>query len=243
MKNKIYLLLALCLFSCNSETPQVNHIKPGKEKKVEDINLTLNNPVQLDSSNFVMYPLVLTTDEYKTDDSYGKSSGRTSTYWNIIFYNTANGESHLLDENRKMVIYQYQQNSESSGQNNINHTTNKLIFYTVKTLDHNQNGILDYKDPDYLFTSDNEGKNFKQISPPGATVNDWQLIEKTNKILMMVAFDTNKDKKFNEDDTVTPMIYDLNTNTVSKEIFDTKFTSKIKNLLDKNWLKKPKNND
>lgn len=243
MKNLVYLILATCLFSCTSEGDQSAVNKPGSKKENKNVvSIKFGNPTKLDSSTYVIYPLILSDEDGETD-SYS-SDNRSTTYWNMAFYNTLNGEYHLLTENKKMIIYQYEQkaaNASSSSNIDANagyNQTNKLIFYTVRSLDFNNDGHFDYSDPIYLFISDKEGRNFKQISPSNANVDEWQAIKETNKILMMVSTDSNNDKKFDDKDVVVPMVYDLNTNTIAKEIFNRDFKSKIEKQLNDKWVEK-----
>ncbi|RZJ63813.1 MAG: hypothetical protein EOO47_27915 [Flavobacterium sp.] len=247
MKYCLYLALIICSLSCTSDVKQqAGKNVEKKEGNKNTLSLKFANPSELDSSTYVIYPLVL-NDEEGESDSYGSSSGnRSTTYWNIAFYNTANGTYHLLDENRKMVIYHYDQkesgNSSSSNKedSNIYSEINKFIYYSITTLDFNKDERLDFLDPTYLFISDKNGEHFKQVSPDNGNVYEWKAIAKTNKILMMVAFDSNKDKKFNNEDKIIPMVYDLNTNTISKEIFKADFKSKVEDLFNKKWAFKAK---
>jgi hypothetical protein len=248
MKYSLYLALIICSFSCNNnvEDQVKNKVENKVDQKKQNNTLSLNfgSPTELDSSTYVIYPLIL-NDEEGESDSYGSSSGsRSTTYWNMAFYNTANGTYHLLDEKRKMVIYQYDQkeSGNSSSSNDEGGSTyseiNKFIYYSIRTLDFNKDERLDFLDPNYLFISDKMGNHFKQVSPQNANVNEWKTIKKTNKILMMVSFDSNNDKKFDKEDSVIPMVYDLNTNTISKDIFNPEFKSKIENLLNDKWATK-----
>ncbi|TCC88213.1 hypothetical protein EZ428_21050 [Pedobacter frigiditerrae] len=242
MKYFLYLALIICSFSCTRDVKQrVQKNVDKKEQNKNTLSLNFGNPTELDSSTYVIYPLIL-NDEEGESDSYGSSSGsRSTTYWNMAFYNTANGTYHLLDENRKMVIYQYDQkeSGNSSTSNDEEGTTysevNKFIYYSIRTLDFNKDERLDFLDPNYLFISDKNGENFKQVSPDNADVNEWKNITKANKILMMVMFDSNNDKKFNNEDKVIPMVYDLTTKAISKEIFKDDFKSKAEKIFNHEW--------
>lgn len=245
MKYFFYLALTTCLLSCTSDVEQKAEKKAEKKQQNKNrLSLKFGNPTELDSSTYVIYPLIL-NDEEGESDSYGSSSGsRSTTYWNMAFYNTANGTYHLLDENRKMVIYQYDQKESGNGsssndeEGNTYSEINKFIYYSITTLDFNKDERLDFLDPTYLFISDKNGEHFKQVSPHNGNVNEWKTITRTNKILMMVAFDSNNDKKFNNKDKVIPMVYDLNTNTISKEIFKDDFKSKAESLFNQKWATK-----
>ncbi len=246
MKFTSCLIIAICFFSCTSDVDHQKQSTPktGVTKGNNELILDFSNPFQIDSSEVVMYPLVLTNEEER--DSYSSRS-ENPIYWNIIFFNTKNGEHHFLDEQRKMVIYAY---SENNGEQESSSTKDMMggyslvkqfIYYSVRTIDFNHDGILDRADPNYLFISDKTGKNFRQVSPDNAHVGDWQTIKKSNKILMMVTKDNNQDGKFDDKDGRTPFVYDLNVQTPAKEVFDEKLKSKTKQLFNGQWNPKNKN--
>ncbi len=91
-----------------------------------------------------------------------------------------------------MLILNYETNydnssyysSEDSDTPKIdNYSSKYYIFYNMITEDLNQDKKLNYSNPTYLFITDKEGKNLKQISPSNLNVVDWKLIPKTNKII------------------------------------------------------------
>lgn len=247
--------LTTFLLSCNKPVDKPIEAKPLTEEqqtaKLDKLKLDFNQPVLIDSSVYVMYPLTLNNNEEEKRGFIESSSYSSPTiYWNIIFYNTANGEYHLLEEKRKMVIYSYNPRnsnnySTSSSSSDFNkylesgyNYVDKLLYYSVTVLDFNNDGKLNAQDPSYLFISDKAGRNFKQVSPDNVNVTDWQTIKGTNKILIQVTKDTNNDKVFNNIDETIPMVYDLNTNEISKAIFKEEFIIKLKKQLDEQWTKK-----
>lgn len=103
-----------------------------------------------------------------------------------------------------MVILSYNQNGYDSYSSDNNYQTlgvtqtKGYILYSVVSSDFNKDGKLDYYDPKYLFISDKQGNNFKQISPDNKNVLNWQLVEKTGIILFNTVTDKNNDKAFDE---------------------------------------------
>ena len=244
----IILIFTFGLLSCNSKTEKPVNNKPltaeEQKAKLASLNLDFSQPDLIDSSVYVMYPLILENNAETERGSYSK--GGPTTYWNIVFYNTENDEYHLLDDKLKMVIYSYNpgnsDGASSSSSSNFNeyldngyNQVNKLLYYSIITTDFNHDGKLNSEDPSYLFISDKAGRHFKQISPDNFSVQSWQTIKSTNKILIQVISDSNNDKKFNEEDLKIPMVYDLNTNVTSKEIFNDDFKLQLKKLLDDQW--------
>lgn len=245
--------LTTFLLSCNkpADNPiETNSLTEAQQSaKLDKLKLNFNQPVLIDSSVYVMYPLPFKNNEEEKRPFLESSYSNPTTYWNIIFYNTANGEYHLLDDKRKMVIYSYSprnsndySTSTSSDCNNYLESgynqVDKLLYYSVTVLDFNNDGKLNAQDPSYLFISDKAGRNFKQVSPDNVNVTDWQTIKGTNKILIQVTKDTNNDKIFNNLDETIPMVYDLNTNEISKAIFKEEFIIKLKKQLDSQWSRK-----
>jgi len=109
------------------------------------------------------------------------------------------------------------------------------IFYRVTIDDFNQDKKLTPDDPEYLFVSDKQGNNFKQISPTGYDLKSWQFIKSTNKIMMTVTKDTDTDKKFGDKDEVSSFQIDIDKQNQPTEIFSTDFKKKLKVMFDKDW--------
>jgi len=251
------LFLAATLGACSSESEKPADTKPlspaQKQARIEQIRLHFNEPVVIDSSVYIMYPLLLsTTEEDETDSSIGSSSySRSNTYWNMAFYNTETGESHLLTAPKKMVIYSHSEDNAGSGAATVSagsfakyaksgsSQAGKLIFYSVRTDDFNHDGIIDQKDPNYLFTSDKAGNDFKQISPDNYNVENWQTLKGANKVLIQGTPDTDNNKGFDERDITTPLVYSIRTNGPAKAVFSSPFNSSAKQLLHNQWAKKP----
>ena len=239
-------IIIIGLLSCKneSENQNVKNAFPKEQKKAEldKLKIDFNQPVIIDSSVYVMYPLSLKNDE-ESEIIYSSSYGKEVNYWNIIFYNTANGEYHLLNDSLKMVIHFYSSNNTdsdiSSSEVNFYHSFNnfnkvsKLLYYSITTQDFNNDGKLNSSDPNYLYVSDKTGNLFKQVSPNNLKVLSWETVKETNKILLVVMKDSNGDKIFNDSDESFPMVYDLTKNTISKEIFNNDFKNKLKMQLKK----------
>lgn len=200
--------------------------------------LSFESPVSIANSDYVMYPLAI-----KSDESGGlitKSDvRRTTQFWNFAFYNTATGEYHLLDKTQKMLVSTY----DASAQGDVNIPagkivlTDSLIFYSVRVTDFNKDGELTYSDPEYLFNSDKNGRNFKQVSPSNLNVTSWQAVKNTGKLLIQAVADINHDKKFDEDDKVIPYVYDLKTGKLH-QVFDEDFINNADKLFEKHWVNK-----
>ncbi len=236
----ILMLLAPSFYACNDapkvdSDAQVNELAiEVEDSKYNMLNLNFNKPTVIDSSDWVSYHLPFA--EYKeTDNGFSsKKYGRQTAYWNVVFYNTETKVSRLLSDSLKMLIHtiSYQNTTIHSGEQNLK--AKKTIYYTVTTTDFNNDLKLDTEDPNYLFVSDLSGKNFIQISPLNYDLVNWNLINRTNKVLIQARSDSNNDKKFNNNDELSSFIYDID-NQHLEPVFSDDFILKTKKLLLKNW--------
>jgi hypothetical protein len=246
--NRILILtfLTLSFLACNESpkddlTAQTTELKiENKSSKYETINLLVNNPIVLDSSDWVLYPLTLEELE-ETDKGFKSSSySRQHAYWNISFYNSQTKETRLLSDSLKMLI------NSISPKNNVviqsghrEKRNDRLIYYAITTRDFNQDGKLNSEDPKYLFISEPSGQDFKQISPENHDLLHWQTIRESNKILIQTRKDLNNDKEFDSDDETVSFIYDIDNQKI-EQIFSDEFNLKTKKLLENQWTKKKK---
>ena len=248
------LLTALAIFcvtftGCGNDDSKkieiLSSAKTADNGQPQSLTVNFNNPVLIDSTDYVMYPLPINKE---SRGGYSKifigSAGGPQVFWNIVFYDMVAKTYHLLDDKRKMVITGYSThngstygNDESVGmEKNDDH-----IFYAVIVDDCNKDGNLDLEDPAYLFISDKKGNNFTQVSPKGMHVFNWTVIKSTNKVLINIAGDTNNDKKFDTEDNSTPYIYDLKTGGIAQPALDKKFIDTAGKLFTKHWQVKKQN--
>lgn len=191
--------------------------KSGKNNDVEKKALASvsSQAVPVGGTTVIMYPLALRTQN-KADEGFKRYSSDSDSgpYWNIAFYDLKTGNSNLLDSGRAILINSFQK-------------LKTLIIYKVTITDYNSNDKLDDTDPVYLFTSDLNGKSFKQITPNDIDAKSFQVINGTEIILIQAIKDSTKDKKFGNDDEVIPMIFDATKATAAKHVFSTPFNKKV----------------
>lgn len=198
---------------------------------------------EIDTCGILMFPLTLSQADADRD-SYGSSRSEGS-YWNIIFYNSKTKEYHLLNESKKAVIWNYEirhdeynsSTSDVSFTPNI-HLVDGFIFYRVTITDFNRDQKLNRDDPTYLFISDKEGNNFRQISPDNCDLLSYEYIKASHKLLMNVRADNNNNKKFEDIDETSTFEIVINKNTKPTEVFSAGFKNKLKLLYQKTWLHK-----
>ena len=241
---KFLTFLTLSLWAC-SESPKdgltTQKTEPNIESensKYETINLLVNNPIVLDSSDWVLYPLTLEELE-ETEMGFKSSSySRQHAYWNISFYNSRTKETRLLSDSLKMLINSISPKNNVIIQSEIRKKENEgLIYYSITTKDFNLDGKLNSDDPKYLFISEPSGQDFKQVSPDNFDLLNWQTIRESNKILIQARKDLNNDKEFDSDDETVPFIYGIDNQKI-EQIFGDEFNLKTKKLLENQWTKK-----
>ncbi|MDO7847186.1 hypothetical protein Q5H92_12510 [Hymenobacter sp. M29] len=248
--------LAAGLAACNP-APKPPAARPGplspaqKQKQLAQLQLEYAGPEQTDSSAYVIYPLVLdkTTGD---EDSYSSSSGRyeVKRYWNLAFYNPATRAVHLLDSTRRMAIYGYESAAGEKGAavsgavfaryvRGSFQRVDKLLYYSVRTLDYNRDGQLTQADPNYLFISDKAGRGFRQVSPDNYHVVGRQLLPATNQLLLQAQVDANHDLRFDDLDPTVQLVYDLATGGPARAVFPPSVQLGLKKAFQAQWPAPP----
>jgi hypothetical protein len=231
-------LSAFTLPACSDSSQDVNlQEKLKKDTTANSQQIIFAEPQTIDSSHIVIYPLILQKESYSS--SYGSSSGgQRTSYWNLIFYNTETQNQNLLVTNRKMLIYSINFGASSSSSNSSDNVwTNGInvykenVIYTAVAKDYNANKQLDENDPTYLFVSNKDGTNLRQISPDNYNINSWEVVKGTTKLIMQGQKDDNGDKVFNENDAFVPWIVDVNSQTRAVETFQQDFIDSLKQRL------------
>jgi hypothetical protein len=197
------------------------------------------NTVDIDSSDYVIFPLAAALFDRNGEEEgvfFSKSSYKDggNGYWNFVFYNTANREAHLLDTSKILIRNFYVNDSEKMGA-----FAARYIFYEVAVKDFNGNGILDYRDPVYLYCSDLEGKNFRRVSPENCHLVNWTVPKKSSIVLAQIVADGNRDRKFDNKDLDSWIRIDFDPVIQSTPVFNSAIEEKIKTLFKKHYSKKP----
>ena len=240
MTKLLFIFLpAFVLTACADKRRDVNlQEKIRKDTTANSQQIIFAEPQTIDSSHIVIYPLVLEKETYSGGYSSGGSRQRTS-YWNLIFYNTETQSQNLLTPDKKILISSINFGSSSSPSDDIwtsgiNVYKNNII-YTVVANDYNANKQIDGDDPTYLFVSNRDGTNFRQISPDSFNINSWEVVKGTTKIIMQGQKDNNGDKVFNENDATIPLIVDINSGKTATETFKQNFIDSLKQKLVTIW--------
>lgn len=236
-KHFLYLLTLTLIISCGQIDNQEQSTSKSDSLAVvndpkNNLNIQTNSFSEIDSSGVLIFPLSMGETE-RDGGSLSYKEMPNNGYWNIIFYNSKTKEYHLLSD-RKIIIGNYDYKSGSADNDNISHTTNH-IFYTVRIDDFNKDKKLTDQDPQYLFISDKFGNNFRQVSPANYNLNNWKYIKSSNKVIMTVGKDSNKNIKFDNSDEITTFEIELDKGTEAKEIFGDDYKNNLKILFDRDW--------
>jgi hypothetical protein len=240
LKTAISLAACLLLYSCAQDKPSgiTDSAVADTAAIVNDtknkLNVQTRSFSEIDSSGILLFPLSMGETGSKVGRlSYKEIPG--NSYWNIIFYNSNDSSYHLLGE-KKMLVNSYDVSSSKNGNAGVMISKGQ-IFYKVIIDDYNQDKKLNDEDPEYLFMSDKEGKNFKQLSPAGYHLNSWQFIHGTNKIVMILTADTDKNKIFDDNDEVSSFQIDIQSQQTATPIFSPEFKNKLKVMFNRDWKK------
>ncbi|WP_435523354.1 hypothetical protein [Chryseobacterium indoltheticum] len=164
-------------------------------------------------SGVLMFPLGETKREYES--SYKDIPAYN--YWNIMFYNSNTNNYYLLTKD-KILIESFNEDYYDGVETVSTHKTNYL-FYTARSLDYNKDKLLNHQDPLYLYVSDKEGKNFRQLSPTNYNLENWKYIKSTNKVVFSASKDSNNNNLFDDKDEIAAFEINVDSNEPSKEIF------------------------
>jgi hypothetical protein len=197
-------------------------------------NLFLQTPSfeRVDSGSVIMLPLGMEENERGSGKYYKEIPH--NAYWNIVFYDSKTGATHLLSE-QKMLIHnhnvKYMDEEKALPEN-------RYIFYTITTVDFNGDKRFDNEDPEYLFITDKQGHNLRQVSPPNCKIGNWEYIRASNKLLMNVRKDSDGNKKFESTDELSAFEVPLDGTFTPREIISPELKTKLKQLYDRDWRKK-----
>lgn len=235
MKKNLLLTLSIgALVACNSNESKLESIPTsGNSDPITKLNIQAENFEEIDSTGVLMFPLSMGQNRNSVDAKIYKDIP-ADQHWNILFLDTSNNVQHLLTDKKILInSYNYKYNQENGL--TIPYKS-KYIFYTVKSEDFNQDKVLTQDDPDYLFVSDKQGNNFRQISPKNMHIGAWKLLP-NDKVVMTAYRDSNTNKEFDEQDESGIYEVIIGSNETPKEIINPNTKELIKKLYARDWKK------
>ena len=242
----LFLLAVFLISSCKEEkkaAPPPKVVTAGNimvdsvaivNNPESNLNVQTNSFVEIDSSGILMFPLSM-GESKRNGGSLSYKELPANSYWNIIFHDSKTGQHHLLSD-KKMMITNFDYRFNNSDLIDISQTE-KYIFYRVIVNDYNNDNVFTLEDPDYLFTSDKKGNNFRQLSPDNYNLISWQYIRASNKILMILTKDSDDNKEFGDKDEVSTFQINIDTDSTATEIFNPEFKNTLKVMYGKDWKK------
>jgi len=245
MKNIIFLILIIGLYSCQERKPKIESINTENLTQVQidsiltEFKFQYENPIVLDSTNQVLIPISTKLLERKR--SYSKDgyySDDFPRYWNILFYNRSNGKTRLLTRN-KFRISEINAKKEQDEYSETKTVLNGKILYEISDIDYNKDRKLNSYDPVFLFVSELDGTKLKRISPINEDLIHYEVLPKSKEIILETRRDINNDSIFDGDDELiwykTKIV---NQEWEIEEIIDSLNRKKIEKLYFEQWLKK-----
>ena len=245
MKNLIYLVLIIGIFSCSEDKSRIEVIEAENlttqqiDSILTEFKFQYESPIILDSTNQILIPisteLLNRRTKYSKDGYYSDNYPR---YWNVVFYNRETGKNQLLTENKVRISQIHAIRNEYEGNNKV---LDGKVLYEIGDEDYNNDGKLNGQDPKYLFCSEINGTNFIKISPDNEDLQFFKVIPKSNQILIRTIRDTKRDSIFDrEDDSIWYKVKFDNEEWKLNEIIDSTGRKAIGNLYFEQWLKKKK---
>jgi len=244
MKQLVGIFLLIGLISCEENKLRLESVE-DEDLTTEQIDSILAEfkfdyepPIIIDSSNQVMIPisteLLGRRTKYSKDGYYSDDYPR---YWNVLFYNRRTGSTRLLTEDKIRISRVYVNKDDEYEEGSK--VMNEKVLYEIGDIDFNKDGRLNDKDPEYLFSSDNNGTNLKRISPIDEELQYFEVIPKSSQILIRTLRDINQDSIFNrQDESVWYKAELINQEWQIEEMINSTGRKQIEKLYFDQWLKK-----
>ncbi|MEM7181456.1 MAG: hypothetical protein AAF518_11130 [Spirochaetota bacterium] len=228
-------IVLLCLACGERKNPNGSRNQPLSQKQKDSLlakyKLKYAEPIFQTNSPSIIIPL--STRSYTSRKLYSSSSGSSGSYpryWNILFYNRSTGTSKLLTE-EKYRINSLQANIKKAGVR-----LQKSILYQSRIFDYNEDGKLNYLDPQVLLISDTNGDKLKRISPKEENLVSYSIVPEKDQIIIKTVRDNNENKVFESSDSTILYRIDIAKNNQIVEIVNAQLRAKIDNLHLEKWL-------
>lgn len=238
LRQIISIVIILGLTSCDHNEHSQQTVNNSGTSAIDSVvsinslNIQTSSFSEIDSSGILMFSLSMGESEREGISSSYKEMPNDS-YWNIIFHNTKTNEHHLLSDKKMLIRNTYFNYNSDENINVLN--PKKHIFYSITSEDFNKDKRITFEDPEYLFVTDRQGNNFRQISPSNYNLESWQFVKVSNKIVMTLKKDSNKNLKFDRNDEVVTFEINLDSGVEAKEVFSVSFKNELIMLFDRDW--------
>ncbi len=232
-------LLAAC--GNQEQRPTVEVDGPVNQEQIDSIVSTFNfvyeAPILVDSGSHALLPMGIQQDDRSSKfnrlGSYGYEKEYMPRIWNVLFMDLRTQETHLLTD-RRMRIDEVHVQHQKDGPMLARH-----ILYTVVEQDLNEDGRLDYADPQHLSISDAAGRGLTNVSPLEEDLLGWDILEGLDRIIIRTRIDSDGDHEFEAHEDLRVYIYDLPTRQLRLVVTD-ELQQQVNTLFFEQWLKKQK---
>lgn len=244
MKHLVGVVIVIVLMSCKEGKSRFEPVE-NEDFTTEQIDSILSefkfvyeSPIIIDSSSEVVIPIsteiIEKRKEFSRDGYYSDEHPR---YWNVLFYNLKTGETRLLAEEKIRISRIHVDKNYEYGEGNK--MMKGKILYEIGDVDFNNDGKLDGKDPEHLFSSEINGTDLRRVSPQNEELQYFEVVPKSNQILIKTLRDINLDSIFDrKDESIWYKAELTNSEWKVNEIVDSVWRKKIEKLYFDQWLKK-----
>jgi hypothetical protein len=154
-----------------------------------------SEPIITDSTSTMMFPTTYSPELFNSD----KKLAWGNYYANIIVYNfKTDTYQNLFPEDTFIEAFNTEANYKyvTPRSSRLRNFTREWIFYVVRSMDFNENGRMDRKDPSILFVSNKKGEGLKSLSPKNECVVYIDIYETLGFVLVKMQRDSNNDGDF-----------------------------------------------
>lgn len=215
------LFFVILFSSCKQEKekPKVIYEGPSKvesQSKKDTARVTIVGlPIQMEGTNFLLFPVGELNSSEKGLDSYSGSSQMNYKVSNYSEYQITGyirnlkfqrvGQDSISNLTDKNILIQSITYLKTIGDKTKQH----ILVYELEDMDTNKDVKLDDNDIKSLYLSDISGGRFTKLSMDFHELIDWKVVETVNRLYYRTSEDTNKNGAFDNNDKFHYFYVDL----------------------------------
>ncbi len=210
-------ILVILLSSCGNEVqkPKLSYDKDAKAKAAAKVDTTqikiADLPINFEGTDYLIHPIG-DLNSYESGSKYESSlRGEYQGNFKVSNYNDFQITGYLKDLEfqkigsdsvRSLSVKPVMIESATYLKSLADKTGNQIILYTLSDTDSNNDMKLDEDDIKSLYISTSSGDRFTKLSADLRELLDWTIIESKNILYFRTIEDTNKNGKFDKNDTL-----------------------------------------